>query len=116
MGADFKEKTKDTFKKCWDGAAVDARTPDLFAKPVGGKVVRLEADLKQGCVVSVDDRVVMRLESGKLLAFKGNAAVATIGSPTAEVVQAITRGCNVAEGTVRLVDPLSGVGEIEIVR
>jgi hypothetical protein len=116
MGADFKEKAKDTFKKCWDAAAVDARTPDLFAKSTGGKAIRLEAELRPDRAVSVDDHLIMRLAEGRLVAFKGATEVATVGNPTVEVLEALSGGCNVAEGVIRLVDRLSGVGEIEIVK
>ncbi len=114
MGADFKEKTRRTFEKCWDKAAVEANTPDLFCKTAEKADSRFEAETIAGHEVNVGESVCVRVEEGRIVGRKGITPVITIPAPTACLLQSITEGCNVARADVVAVDSISGVVEVTI--
>ena len=114
MGADFKEKTRRTFEKCWDKAAVKANTPDLFRKTAERADSRFEADTVAGHQVTVGESVCVRVEEGRIVGRKGLTPVITIPAPTPCLLQSIAEGCNVAHAKVVAVDAISGVVEVTI--
>lgn len=114
MGADFKEKTTKSFQKCWDKAAVKANTPDLFSKTADHSADRFEAEAIDGAAAAVGDTLCLRLEDGKLILRRGVRPVLTIAAPTANLVQSMDQGCNIARADVVAADPISGVFEVII--
>lgn len=114
MGADFKEKTRPTFEKCWDKAAVEANTPDLFCRNAEKADIRYEAEILGSHEVKVGDSVCIRVEEGKVIGRKGITPVMTISAPTACLVQSINEGCNIACANVVGVDAISGILEVTI--
>ncbi len=114
MGADFKEKTKKSFEKCWDKAAVEANTPDLFSKTPDRAPNRFEAEATGDCVVAVGESFCVRVEEGKVIGRRGLSPVLTIPAPTPGLVESIAQGCNVARAEVVAADPISGVLEVTI--
>lgn len=114
MGADFKEKTRKSFEKCWDNAAVRANTPDLFSKAADRAPTRFEAEKLGGAAVGVGDSVCVRMENGKLVGRRELAPVLTIDAPSPALVQSIIDACNVARADVVAVDPISGTLEVTI--
>lgn len=114
MGADFKEKTRKSFEKCWDNAAVKANTPDLFSKTADRAPDRFEAEAIVGSAVSVGESVCVRVEGGNVIGRRGLSPVLTIMAPPAGLVRSITEGCNVARADVVAADPISGVLEVTI--
>ena len=114
MGSDFKEKTRKSFEKCWDRAAVDANTPDLFCKTPDHAPSRIEAEAIGDAAVAVGDFVAVRMEGGRLIGRRGVSPVLTISSPSPSLVESIARGCNIARGEVVAADPISGVFEVTI--
>lgn len=116
MGADFKEKSKDSFKKSWDRAAVAAQSPDLFSRPLSGNAVCVEGDLTPGATLKADEAVVLRRRGESIAAFRGITEVAVFANPPSDLLNAMGTSCEIAEARVRMVDPASGVGEFEIVK
>lgn len=114
MGADFKEKTRKPFEKCWDKAAVEANTPDLFSKTADPAPNRFEAEAINGSTVGVGESFCVRVEDGKVVGRRGLSPVLTIGAPTPGLVKSIAEGCNVARADVVAADPISGVLEVTI--
>jgi hypothetical protein len=114
MGADFKEKARKSFEKCWDRAAVKANTPDLFSKTAECAPNRYEAEAIGGLNVTTGESCCLRIEEGKLIGRRGLSPVLTIASPSPELVQSIAEGCNVARADIVAVDPISGVLEVTI--
>jgi hypothetical protein len=114
MGADFKEKTKKSFEKCWDKAAVEANTPALFQTPSDRAANRIEAEAIGGAEISVGDSLCIRIEEDGLIARRGVTPVLVISSPTPAVLQFIKKGCNVACADVVVADPISGIFEVAI--
>ena len=114
MGADFKEKARRTFEKCWDKAAVEANTPDLFCKSAEKADSRYEAETLGSYKVQIGDSVCIRVEDGKVIGRKGITPVMNIPAPTACLIQSINEGCNIACASVVGVDPISGVVEVTI--
>ncbi|HJP67486.1 MAG TPA: hypothetical protein VJ846_01195 [Sphingomicrobium sp.] len=114
MGADFKEKTGKSFEKCWDKAAVEANTPDLFSKSADRAPNRYEAEEIADSGVMVGESFCVRVEGGKVIGRRGLSPVLAIAAPTAELIQSIAEGCNVARADVVAADPISSVFEITI--
>ena len=114
MGADFKEKTRRTFEKCWDKAAVEANTPDLFCKSTERSDSRFYAEALGSHEIHIGDYVFVRVEEGRVIGRKGITPVMTIPAPTPCLIQSITEGCNVACANVVGIDPISGVVEVTI--
>lgn len=114
MGADFKQKTKKSFKKCWDTAAVVANTPDLFCKAPDHAPNRFEAEPIGNAAIVVGDSVALRMEGGALVGRRGVSPVLTIANPSAGLVESIAHGCNIARADVVGADPISGVFEVTI--
>ena len=67
MGADFKEKSKKSFEKCWDNAALDANTPDLFSRTPDHVPNRFEAEALGNAQVEVGESVAVRMEGNQLI-------------------------------------------------
>ena len=114
MGADFKEKTKKSFEKCWDQAAVAANTPDLFCKVPDRAPDRFEAEAIGGAAVAVGDSVSVRMEGNALVGRRGISPVLTIANPSSSLVESIAQGCNIARVNVVAADHISGVFEVII--
>ena len=112
MGADFKEKTRKTFEKCWDKAAVEANTPDLFSKTPDHVASRYEAEALGDANLAVGDTIAVRMEAGKLIGRRGVSAVLEICSPSQALVQSVAQGCNIARADIVAADPISGVFEV----
>lgn len=114
MGADFKQKAKRSFEKCWDAAAVQAHTPDLFCKNPDHAPNRFEAEAIGNAAVLVGETVAVRMESGSLIGRRGLSPVLTIANPSPDLVASIAKGCNIARADVVAADPISGVFEVTI--
>jgi len=114
MGADFKEKAGKSFEKCWDKAAVEANTPDLFRKSAEHAANRFEAEPIGGCLLSIGDSTVVRVEGRRIVGRNGLSPVLVISAPTAALSQSIAEGCDVARADVVSVDPISGIYEVTI--
>lgn len=114
MGADFKEKTKNSFEKCWDKAAVEANTPDLFSKTPSHASDRFEADAIGNATVVVGETVAVRIEGGALVGRRGLSPVLKIANPSVGLIDSIAQGCNIARADVVAADPISGVFEVTI--
>lgn len=114
MGADFKEKTRRTFEKCWDKAAVEANTPTLFSKVSDNAPARFEAEALAGSKIAIGESFCVRMEGGKVIGRRGLSPALTISAPTANLIQSISQGCNVARADVVAADPISGVFEVTI--
>ncbi|MGF7149729.1 hypothetical protein FHS96_003380 [Sphingomonas zeicaulis] len=112
MGADFKEKTKKTFEKCWDKAAVEANTPDLFSRTPDHAASRYEAEALGDANLAVGDTFAVRMEDGKLIGRRGISPVLQVCCPSHALVQSVTQGGNIARADIVAVDPISGVFEV----
>ena len=114
MGADFKEKTRKSFEKCWDMAAVEANTPDLFRKTADKAPRRFEAEAVNGSNLSVGDLVCVRLEDGKVIGRRGLSAVLAITAPPPDLIVSIAHGCNIARAEIVAIDKISDVYEVTV--
>jgi len=114
MGADFKEKAKKSFEKCWDRAAVEANTPDLFCKVLEHAPHRFEAEVIDNAAIQVGESVAVRMEGGALVGRRGVSPVLTIANPSVGLVESIAQGCNIARADVVAADPISGLFEVII--
>jgi len=114
MGADFKEKSRRSFEKCWDNAALDANTPDLFSKRPDHAPKRFEAETLGNAEVNVGESVPVRMEGGQLIGRRGISPVLVIASPSQALIQSVVQGCNVARADIVASDPISGVFEVTI--
>jgi len=114
MGADFKEKAKQTFEKCWDSAAVNANTPDLFRKSAEHSANRFEAEPVDGKTVIVGESLCVRVEDGRVIGRRGNTPVLTIAAPTPALIKSLLEGCNIGRADVMATDGISGVLEVTI--
>ena len=114
MGADFKEKSKKSFEKCWDNAALDANTPDLFAKTPDHAPNRFEAEALGNAQVEIGESVAVRMEGNKLIGRRGISPVLVIASPSPALIQSVEQGCNIARADIVAADPISGVFEVTI--
>lgn len=114
MGADFKEKAKKSFEKCWDTAAVEANTPDLFCRTPDRAPHRFEAEAIGNVAIFVGESVAVRMEGGALVGRRGVSPILTIAHPSAGLVESIAQGCNIARADVVAADPISGVFEVTI--
>ncbi|KPF67401.1 hypothetical protein IP69_13785 [Bosea sp. AAP35] len=114
MGADFKEKTKKSFSKCWDNAALGANTPDLFSKVSDHAPDRFEAEVLGNAQLEVGDSVALRFEGHKLIGRRGISPVLVIASPSPALIRSVAQGCNIARADIVASDPISGVFEVTI--
>ncbi len=114
MGADFKEKSRKSFEKCWDNAALDANTPYLFSKMQDHAPNRFEAEALGNSQFEVGESVAVRMEGGKLIGRRGISPVLVIASPSPALIQSVALGCNIARADIVASDPISGVFEVTI--
>ena len=114
MGADFKAKAKRSFEKCWDNAAVDANTPDLFCKRADRLPDRFEAEAISNSRAELGEGLSARVEQGKVIARRGLSPVLVISKPTDRLIKSINEGCNIARVNVVGSDPISGTYEVTI--
>ncbi|KHK93363.1 hypothetical protein [Novosphingobium malaysiense] len=114
MGTDFKEKSKKSFEKCWDNAALDANTPDLFSKTPDRAPNRFEAEALGNAQVEIGESVAVRMEGDRLIGRRGISPVLVIASPSPTLIQSVEQGCNIARADIVAADPISGVFEVTI--
>ncbi len=114
MGADFKEKSKKSFEKCWDNAALEANTPDLFSRTPDHAPNRFEAEAIGNAQVEIGESVAVRMEGDKLIGRRGISPVLVITSPSPALIQSVEQGCNIARADIVAADPISGVFEVAI--
>jgi hypothetical protein len=114
VGADFKAKTKRSFEKCWDNAALAANTPDLFARRADRAPSRYEAEAIGNAKVSVGESFSVRLEGSQLVGRRGMSPVILLSNPTQNLRLSLAQGCNIARASVVASDPISGMFEVTI--
>jgi hypothetical protein len=114
MGADFKEKSKKSFEKCWDNAALDANTPVLFSRTPDDALNRFEAEALGDARVEVGESFAVRIEGNQLVGRRGISPVLVIASPSPALIQSVEQGCNIARADIVASDPISGVFEVTI--
>lgn len=114
MGADFIEKATPAFKKSWDRARVALATADLFTREPNCAARTAAAEIIGNARLQVGDHVTVELQGDELIALRGNAEVARISKPSAELLKAVEHSCRVAKGTVEQVHNLAGVAEISL--
>jgi hypothetical protein len=114
MGADFIEKTKDVFRKCWDRGLRDLNTPDLFSRGGRAHNKRLEAELVGRTPPSVGDHLVICEVGGDLIGLHGLDPAVKFNDPPQEVRDGMTSSCGLAHGVVAAVDTIGGVAEVII--
>lgn len=114
MGADFKAKTKRNFEKCWDRAAVEANTPDLFSKTADHAPSRFEAEPIGGAALAVGESYAVRMEGSELIGRRGTSPVLRLSNPSQSLIRSIAQGCNVGRADVVASDPISGTFEVTI--
>lgn len=114
MGADFKEKSKNSFEKCWDNAALDANTPDLFSKTPDHAPNRFEAEALGNAQVEIGESIAVRMEGDRLIGRRGISPVLVIASPSPTLIQSVEQACNIARADIVAADPISGVFEVTI--
>ncbi|SHM66752.1 hypothetical protein SAMN05518668_11638 [Sphingobium sp. YR657] len=114
MGADFKEKAKRTFEKCWDKAALAANTPDLFSRTADRAPSRFEAEAISGASIAIGDSFSVRMEGNELVGRRGTSPVIRLSNPSQTLVSSIAQGCNIARADIVASDPISGIFEVTI--
>jgi hypothetical protein len=114
MGVDFLERTKKTFKRGWDRAAVALATPDLLRREPGCAGVSVAGDIVQGVEVEVGEKLTVDLAPRGLVARRGLTEVVRMPQAPPEVVEAVRQACGVAVGTIEQVHEPAGVAEISI--
>lgn len=112
MGADFKEKTKKSFNKCWDKAAVEANTPDLFRKSAKHAPVQFEAEPFENNILPIGSCVVVRVEDGRMIGRQGLSPMLVIPAPPEELIKSMAKGCNISQVEIVSFDSISSTYEV----
>jgi hypothetical protein len=114
VGTDFIEKATPSFKKSWDRARVELATPELFTNTLSYAARTAIADIVSGQSLIVGEQVTVEVETGTLVARRGNVEVARFVAPPVELMRGVEAACGIAKGIVEQVYGLAGVAEISL--
>jgi hypothetical protein len=114
MGVDFVKRAARSFHKGLDRRRIELATPTLFTQQPTSAPRTYAANFCNGKTVQPGETLGVRLEGQQVLAMRGLDTVATINSPTAELIEALSVGHGEASGVVQQVHEIAGVAEISV--
>jgi hypothetical protein len=114
MGLDFIRAAAPNFNRVLDRRRVEMHTPKLFMRdlPIVSRTAR--AELCDGTAAKAGEKVLLRLQAGKVVVQRFNSAIAQCPDAPAEFIAHLSTGAGVAEGEIISVQAISQTLEIQI--
>jgi hypothetical protein len=114
MGVDFIRRAARSFHKGLDRRRIELASPTLFTQQPTAAPRIYAAHLCSGQALNTGEKLGVRLDGEKVLAMRGLDQVATITSPPAELVQALSIVHGEACGVVQQVHDMARMAEISV--
>jgi len=114
MGIDFIKRTARTFHKGLDWRRIEAAIPRLFTQQPASIPRTYAAQLCAGQKINSGEKLGVRLDGQHVLAMRGLDLVATINSPSAELLKALSDGHGEASAVVHQVHDMARMAEISV--
>ena len=114
MGVDFIKRTARAFHKGLDWRRIEAAIPKLFTQQPTAIPRTYAARLCSGQKLNTGEKVGVRREGEHVLAMRGLDLVATINSPSPELLEALSVGHGEASGVVQQVHDMARTAEIAV--
>ena len=112
MGVDFIRRTARSFHKGLDRRRIELASPNLFVHSIRAKPRTYSAQMCSGQRIEAGEKLGVRLEGQLVVAMRGLDPVATISSPTGELLEALADGHREASCVVQEVHEMARVVEI----
>ena len=114
MGVDFIRRAAPSFHKGLDKRRIELAIPKLFTQQPASAARTYAADLHKGQMLKVGEKLGVRLDGQQVFATRGLDPVASISSPPAELLEALSAGHGEASGIVQHVHDMACVAEIRV--
>ena len=114
MGLDFIRRAARSFHKGLDRRRIELATPTLFTQQPACAARTYAANLRSGQTLTAGEKLGVRLDGQRVLAMRGLDPVATINSPPAELMDALSASHGEACGVVQQVHDIAHVAEITV--
>jgi len=114
MGLDFIRRAARSFHKGLDRRRIELATPTLFTQQPASAPRTYAANLRSGQTLTAGEKLGVRLDGQQVLAMRGLDPVATINSPPAELMDALSASYGEACGVVQEVYDIAHVAEITV--
>lgn len=114
MGLDFIRRAARSFHKGLDHRRIELATPTLFMQQPSCAPRTYAASLRDGKTLTTGEKLGVRLDGQRVVAMRGLDPVATINSPPAELMNALSASHGEACGIVHQVHDIAQVAEISV--
>lgn len=114
MGIDFIRQAAKSFHKGLDRRRVELATPTLFTRDPSAAPRTYAADIRPGQCLTAGEKLCVRLDGQRVVATRGLDPIATVASPSDDLVAALSACHGEACGTVEHVHETAGVAEISV--
>jgi hypothetical protein len=114
MGLDFVKKAARSFHKGLDYHRIELGTPTLFTAEPSVVPRTYAASVRSGHTLKAGDKLSVHLDRGQVLAMRGLSTVATLNSPPAELLNALSESHGEACGIVLQVHEIAHVAEVQV--
>jgi hypothetical protein len=114
MGLDFIRRAARSFHKGLDRRRIELATPTLFTQQPTCAPRTYAANLNDGQTLTTGEKLGVRLDGERVLAMRGLDPVASINSPPAELMDALSASHGEACGIVQQVHDIANVAEISV--
>lgn len=114
MGIDFVRKAAKSFRKGLDRRRIELATPNLFTQKPTAEPRAYAAQLRSDAILTVGEKLGVRLDGQNVLAVRGLDLVAVFKSPGADLKNALSGSFGEACGTVQAVHSMAGIAEITV--
>jgi hypothetical protein len=114
MGVDFVRKAARAFHKGLDKSRVELATPDLFAKQTVEAPRTYAAAIHDGVAIAAGEKLGVRLDGKRVVAYRGLSPVATFTNPPADLMSALTSAHGEAYGCIQNYHSLARTAEMTV--
>ena len=114
MGIDFIRRTARSFHKGLDIRRIELASPNLFTQAPSPKPRTYVAHVCSGQKIDFGEKLGIHLDGKHVLAMRGLNRVATISSPSPELLEALSVGHGETSCVVQEVHDLARVAEIRL--
>jgi hypothetical protein len=114
MGVDFIRRAARSFHKGLDRRRIELATPTLFTQQPAAAPRTYAAHVRSGETLTTGEKLGVRLDGDCVVAMRGLDLIATIKSPPADLLAALSASHGEAYGVVHQMHDIAHVAEITV--
>lgn len=114
MGIEFVKRAAPSFRKGLDRMRVALATPTLFTQRPACTPQVYAANLLNGHMPSIGEKLGVRLDGERVLVLRGIDTIGAFRSPTPELLEALRASHNEACGLIQEVHDIACIAEVSV--